>query len=82
LLGGVANVLLGIFLTALAPAISDIVSQTKFALTPWIGIAMGSLLGAVISGAGYWQVGTYESGSLNNLLGELREVKDRFDSQN
>lgn len=79
LLGGVANVLLGIFLTALVPAISGIATQTTFALTPWIDIAMLSLLGAVISGAAYWQIGTYEQGSLTSLSGELHEHKQRYD---
>jgi hypothetical protein len=81
LLGGVANVLLGVFLAALGPAISDIASQTKFSLTPWVVIAMLSLLGAVISGAAYWQIGTYEQGTLTSLSGELHEHKDRYDDQ-
>jgi hypothetical protein len=81
LLGGVANTLLGVFLAATAPAISDIVSQPKFSLTPWIMVAMLALLGAVISGAAYWQVGTYERGSLSTMLGELHELKTRFESE-
>ena len=80
LLGVVANVLIGTFLTALGPAISDIHVQSKFELSPWIAIAMLALLGAVISGAAYLQVGTYESGSLTGLLGEMRELLSRFDA--
>jgi hypothetical protein len=81
LLGGVANTLLGIFLAAMVPAISEIASQNKFSLSPWIAVAMLALVGAVVSGAAYWQVGTYERGSLNTMLGELRELKSRFDGE-
>jgi hypothetical protein len=79
LVGGMANVLLGVFLTSLAPAISDIAKQKTFALTPWIEIGMLSILGAVVLGAVYWQMGTYEGGSLKSLAGEMEEYKTRFD---
>jgi len=81
LVGGGANVLLGVFLTALGPAISDMAGQKKFTLTPWIEIGMLSLLGAAILGVVYWQMGTYEGGSLKTLAGELEEYKNRFDSE-
>jgi hypothetical protein len=81
LVGGVANLLLGVFLTALAPAISDMTAQKKFALTPWIEIGMLSLLGAVLLGVVYYQMGTYEGGSLKTLAGELEEYKNRFDGE-
>jgi hypothetical protein len=79
LLGISANVFLGVFLTSLGPAISEYLTQKNFSLTPWLGIATLSAVAAIICGAAFLQVGTYESGTLNSLLGELREHVKRFE---
>jgi len=77
----IMNVCIGVFLTAIGPAISDFASQKQFLLTPWIGVAMLFLVASLVTGAVYLRMGSFEAGSLRSLTGEFKEHKDRYDDQ-
>jgi hypothetical protein len=77
----VMNVCLGVFLTAIGPAISDYASQKQFSITPWIGVAMLFFVASLVTGAVYLRMGSFEAGSLRSLTGELKEHRERYDDQ-
>lgn len=77
----VMNVCLGVFLTAIGPAINDYASQKQFSITPWIGVAMLFFVASLVTCAVYLRMGSFEAGSLRSLTGELKEHKDRYDDQ-
>ena len=80
LLGTLTNVFLGIFLTALVPAISDYSTQKTLTVTPWILVALIFAVATAITSAAYWQDGSSESASIASVLGELQELIKRFDA--
>jgi hypothetical protein len=77
----VMNVCIGVFLTALGPAMIDVHAQKHPDLTPWIGVAMLFFVASLVTGAVYLRMGSFEAGSLISLTGELKEHKDRYDDQ-
>jgi hypothetical protein len=81
LLGVLSNVFLGIFLTALAPAISAYSTEKGFTSTTWPTVAAISAVGFLIAGAVSWQSISIEGASIASLLGELKEVIKRFDRE-